>query len=74
MLSLYDTLLPLEDQQLPTAAAVVSAAEAYSSQPVLWVGAPVRVADNSSFAPLPEWFEPFCQGCTWTADSWEPQE
>ena len=72
--SLYEGLLPLEERQLRTAPEFVAAAQQFSRQPLLWVGAPVRVEDAASFAPslLPDGFEAFRLRCRWPADGFDP--
>ena len=58
----------MEEQQLPTAAEFLKAAAAFDAEPLLWVGAPPRVADASSFAPLPAWFAEYQATCPWAQD------
>ena len=75
--SVYEGLLPLAEQQLASAEEFVRAAERFAAQPLLWVGAPVRVADGASSAAqplLPEWVEPFRAACEWASDSWAPAQ
>ena len=71
--SLLERLLAVEERALGSAGEFVDAARAFDEQPLLWVGAAVRVQDADSFAPLlPAWFEPFRADCEWAADGWAP--
>ena len=62
---IFESLLHVEERQLRTAADFVAQAKRFSEQPLLWVGAPVRVEDAASFNPLPEWTERFRTKCLW---------
>ena len=65
----------MAERSLGAAGECVEAARAFADQLLLWVGAPVRVQDPGSFAPLlPDWLEPFRATCPWAADAWNPAD
>ena len=66
---LLQPVYSIPQQLLPTAAAFQAAAAPFEAQAVLWVGAPPRIADGSSFTPLPEWFAGYAATCPWVQDA-----